>query len=105
MNIKYIANDVAVLADTIKILADNGETGDECCELCSGVDPEFEHNGVASQTYWMETNGNPVLIGWIEGNSKASFLGNDLEDWIMKEQWLVSALESIGFDFDEFCLE
>jgi len=56
MSIKYITKNIAIDTDMTREIYDNGETGDKKITLCQG----FTEGGECH--YYLETNGDPVLI-------------------------------------------
>lgn len=56
MSIKYITNRIAIDTDMTREIYDNGESGDQKVTLCQGFTEEGECH------YYLETNGDPVLV-------------------------------------------
>lgn len=97
-NQHYITNDLSIKTDTIKDHGDNGLVADQCVSLESADD----FDGRGGRWYYLSTNGDDVLVGWIDCNSESG-LDDEISEWINEpeSQWLRDLLASLGFDLSE----
>jgi hypothetical protein len=98
----YITNEITINTDTIQDHGGNGLTADHCVCLKSAED--FDGNG--GRWYYLSTNGNDVLVGWIDSNSEEGLV-DEIADWIGNEDagWLRDLLQTLGFDLSTVAAE
>ena len=89
-NTKHISRSIKVWSGYAITLGDNGETADAKVTLMQA--PEV---GVSNEYLYLDTNGDPVLIGWIEdGEVRDATEGEDadsIDEWL-KQEWLRDSL-------------
>jgi hypothetical protein len=84
---KYITNDIRVFAGFSQCLADNGKAADHRITL--NIAPEF---GGENIYLYLETNGCPTLVGWLEDGEFV--LDASTDEWFDADasEWLRDAV-------------
>lgn len=84
---KYIANNTKVWCRYAIEIGDNGESGDARVSL--HIAPEVGGNEV--EWLYLETNGDPVPVGWLDGD-EVEFC-DDSANWLDQEPWVQEAID------------
>jgi len=86
---KWITANVAVWSAYARELGDNGKAGDERIALM--VAPSVSTD---DEYLYLETNGDPVLVGWIEDDEHRLAESFDVA-WLEAERWLEDLLPQV----------
>jgi hypothetical protein len=89
MKTYYITNTIAVDSDNEIEIGDNGETADARVALMKA--PQI---GGDDFFVYLSTNGDPVLVGWIDKCGEFT-LDDHASEWIEEEEWLDDLLETL----------
>lgn len=94
METKFITDGIEVDLESTTEILNNGKFGDMKQAVCSG---NQLHYGNKSQTviFWLETNGNPVFLGWQRAAERSLGIHLDQADMDMMtcEDWILEALK------------
>ncbi|UOO77904.1 hypothetical protein LVJ85_05440 [Neisseria sp. Dent CA1/247] len=84
----YITNTLKIISSSTKTIENNGEFGDKLEKL----NISLEDNGgyPSALVLWVETNGNPIYVGWTEMNEETGStydVDTSDSDWDFDNSW------------------